>query len=146
MPHLQFEVSTAVPADERQRFAGWATERFADVMETGTGHVAVTIRDETALSLGRAAADEPVAVLNADVRAGRTAEQRETYAAATIEAFASRFEVPRRNAYVVYTEHPGTDFHLAEGPLATWSDEEAETGAEPAGDGESGASPDRSGE
>ncbi len=146
MPHLQFEVSTDLTPEDRRDFADWATERFADVMETGTGHVAVTIRDTAALSLGRAGENEPVAILNADVRAGRTADQRETYAEAVIDAFASRWDVPRRNAYVVYTEHPGADFHLEEGPLASWSDEESETGAEPAAQAEQGGSRDGTGE
>jgi len=121
MPHLQFEVSRPVSADEARSFTSWATERYADVMATGTGHVAVTIMDEAAVALGRAGGDEPVAVLNADVRAGRTADQRETYATAVIEAFEERWGVPPENAYVIYTEHPGKDFVLAEGPLDAWS-------------------------
>ncbi|MEF8777024.1 MAG: phenylpyruvate tautomerase MIF-related protein [Haloarculaceae archaeon] len=132
MPHVQSVVSTDVPAADRQRVTDWATGRFADVMETGTGHVAVTVRDDAALRLGRADEAEPVALLNADVRAGRTAAQRECYAEAVIEALANHRDVPRGKAYVVYTEHPGEDFHLAEGPLASSSDEKAETGAESA--------------
>lgn len=131
MPHLQFELTTGPAADERRRFTDWVTERFASVMETGTGHVAVTVRDVPAggLSLGRAPIDEPAAVLNADIRAGRSAAQRRTFATAVIERLATQFDIPAEHCYVVYTEHPGEDFHLAEGTLESWTDAEADEGA-----------------
>ena len=122
MPHLQFEVTERVP--DTREFAAWVTDRYADVMDTGTGHVAVTIRDEAALALGRAGADDPVAVLNADVRAGRSFDQRETFAGAAMDAMVERWGVDREHCYVVYTEHPGEDFLLSEGPLAGWSEGE----------------------
>lgn len=130
MPHLQFELSESPAPDERRRFVEWVTDRFAEVMETGTGHVAVTVRESVGdLSLGRAPDGEPVAVLNADIRAGRSSEQRREFATSVIERLDARFDVPAEHCYVVYTEHAGEDFHLAEGPLAGWSDEEASDGA-----------------
>lgn len=131
MPHLQFELTTAPEPAERRRFADWVTERFADVMETGTGHVAVTVRAVPAggLTLGRAPADEPVAVLNADVRAGRSADQRRAFATSVVEQLTRQFDIPPEHCYVVYTEHPGEDFHLAEGRLEGWSEREAYDGA-----------------
>jgi len=128
MPHLQFEISEPLDGPV-EPFAAWATELYADVMETGTGHVAVTVRDGARLSLGRAGADEPVAVLNADIRAGRSADQRRELAAAVIEELEKRWGVPSENTYVVYTEHPGEDFHLEEGALKSWSDSESDEGA-----------------
>jgi len=128
MPHLQFEVTESVDGTP-ERFVEWVTERYAEVMETGTGHVCVTVRDRAVLSLGRAGADEPVAVLNADIRAGRSADQRREFAGAVIETLGDRWGVPAENVYVVYTEHPGEDFHLAEGPLDSWSDRESDDGA-----------------
>lgn len=131
MPHLQFELGRSVTADQRDALAAWATERFAAEMGTGTGHVAVTVRAyaDGGLTLGRAPAGEPVAVLNADIRAGRSADQREAFARAVIDRFDSRFDVPREHCYVVFTEHPGEDFHLAEGPLESWTRAEEESGA-----------------
>jgi len=129
MPHLQFEVSGPLDGGAGGPFAEWTTELYADVMETGTGHVCVTVRDGARLSLGRAGTDEPVAVLNADIRAGRSAEQRRNLAVAVIEELGDRWGVPAENVYVVYTEHPGEDFHLAEGRLDSWPDSEREEGA-----------------
>jgi len=128
MPHLQFEVTEPLAGDI-EPFAAWVTDLYADVMDTGTGHVGVTVRDGGALALGRAGADEPVAFLNADIRAGRSAAQRRELAVAVIEAMDDRWGVPPENAYVVYTEHPGEDFHLEEGSLDSWTDAEGGGGA-----------------
>lgn len=130
MPHLQFELTDRIDADERTTFATWVTEHYADVMDTGTGHVGVTIRDGATLALGRVPADEPVAFLNADVRAGRSPEQRRTLAIAVIEEITDRWDVPAENQYVIYTEHPGEDFHLREGALDSWTAEERRAASE----------------
>jgi len=136
MPHLQFEVSSELPAETKREFAAWVTDRYAADMDTTTGHVAVTIREfeRAALALGRVERNEPVAVVNADVRGGRSADQRRAFAEQVISGLESRFSIPESNAYVVYTEHPGEDFHLAEGPLESWGpSDDPETG-DPADD------------
>jgi phenylpyruvate tautomerase PptA (4-oxalocrotonate tautomerase family) len=127
MPHLEFTVSEPV-ADARP-VVDWITDRYAAVMDTGTGHVAVTVRDDAGLSMGRADPGDPVAVLDADVRAGRSPEQRRDLAAAVVARLDEEWDVPPANTYVVYTEHPGEDFHLAEGPLGSWSADEEGPGA-----------------
>jgi 5-carboxymethyl-2-hydroxymuconate isomerase len=129
MPHLRFE-TTSAPVD-RAGFVEWVTAEFADAMETGTGHVGVSIRvcDRSELSLGRAASDEDVVLVDADIRAGRSEEQRRTLATSIIESVSERWSVSASNVYLVYTEHAGRDFHLAEGALTSWDEEEAETGA-----------------
>jgi hypothetical protein len=131
MPHLQFEFNRPLSGETREGLADWATQTYADVMETGTGHVAVSIAEHPpyGLSLGRADAGEPIAILNADVRDGRTFGQRERFATAVIDRFTSEFEIPRDHCYVVYTEHPGHDFILDEGALESWGDDGAETGS-----------------
>jgi phenylpyruvate tautomerase PptA (4-oxalocrotonate tautomerase family) len=121
MPHLCFRISESLGDSEVGPFVDRVTELYADVMDTGTGHVAVTVRDDDTLTLGRADPGEVVAVLDADIRAGRSAEQRRELATAIIDELADRWGVPAANTYVVYTEHPGEDFHLEAGPLASWS-------------------------
>lgn len=123
MPHLQFELNRPLSAEDREHLSDWATEAYADSMETGTGHIAVSIREQptAALAIGRVDHGDPVAVLNADVRAGRTFGQRERFANAVIDQLEAQFDIPRDNCYVIYTEHPGEDFFLAEGALESWS-------------------------
>jgi phenylpyruvate tautomerase PptA (4-oxalocrotonate tautomerase family) len=129
MPHLQFEVSEPLADDAVDAFVDRVTALFAEHMDTGTGHVAVTVRDDSRVALGRAGESEPVAVLDADIRAGRTTDQRRALATDSIAALDDRFGVPPANCYVVYTEHPGEDFHLDEGPLNSWDAAEDESGA-----------------
>lgn len=125
MPHLQFEVTESLSEDDVTSFAGWVTDLYAEIMDTGTGHVGVTVRDDARLALGRAGREEPVAFCNADVRAGRSFEQRRELATTIIEELAEQWAVPTENSYVIYTEHPGEDFHLREGALDSWSAAEA---------------------
>jgi phenylpyruvate tautomerase PptA (4-oxalocrotonate tautomerase family) len=133
MPHLAFELGRSVSDGERVAFIDWVTERFAETMGTGTGHVAVSVHEfggsGGGLGLGRAPLDEPVAVLSADIREGRSADQRADFASAVIDRLDTQFGVAPEHCYVVFTEHPGEDFHLAEGPLRSWSGDEGETGA-----------------
>jgi phenylpyruvate tautomerase PptA (4-oxalocrotonate tautomerase family) len=51
MPHLQFEASVELPAEGKRAFAEWVTDRYATETDTGTGHVAVTIREREGHSL-----------------------------------------------------------------------------------------------
>lgn len=129
MPHLRFE-TTAEPED-RTAFVEWVTEQFAEIMETGTGHVGVSIRvcDRTDLALGRATDDEDVVLVDADIRAGRSEKQRRVLATSIIETVSESWGVLASNVYLVYTEHEGIDFHLTEGTLTSWDESESETGA-----------------
>lgn len=132
MPHLQFE-TTADPTDaERQEFADRVTELYADHMETGTGHVAVTLQvlDDAAFSLGRLDAGEAALMLNADIREGRSFDQKRGFVLAAFEAAADHLGVPASNAYAVLTEHTGEEFHEYDRVLSGWDDAEATEGAD----------------
>lgn len=130
MPHLQFELSESVSGEEAESFVNWVTELYSDVMDTGTGHIGVTIRDEATIALGRADPDEPVAFLNGDIRSGRSFEQRRELAVTIMEELADRWAISTENMYVIYTEHKGEDFLLREGALQSWDAEEADGGPE----------------
>ncbi|MEF8783089.1 MAG: hypothetical protein V5A39_08340 [Haloarculaceae archaeon] len=52
MPHLTFEVSEQLDGGDVEPFADWVTERYAEMMDTGTGHVAVTVHDDATLAEG----------------------------------------------------------------------------------------------
>jgi|AntRauTorcE11898_2_1112593.scaffolds.fasta_scaffold13028_2 phenylpyruvate tautomerase PptA (4-oxalocrotonate tautomerase family) len=132
MPHLQFELTESVSDSEAQSFVLWVTDLYSDVMDTGTGHIGVTIRDEATIALGRADPDKPVAFLNGDIRAGRSFEQRRELAVTIMDELADRWGVPTENTYVIYTEHPGEDFLLREGALDSWSAKEGDGGSDSA--------------
>lgn len=131
VPHLQFETTCSLDSDAKRAFAGEITDLYADHMDTGTGHVAVTVRTLEAggFSLGRLDRDEEAVMLNADIRAGRSVDQQRAFILATFDTAHEQWGVPTANMYAVVTEHAGEQFHEYDRVLSGWSTEEAETGA-----------------
>ncbi len=108
MPLLQFDIARTLSATERTSFAERVTEFYTTEMATTSGHVAVTIRerDPSEMHLGRAV-DGPLLFLDAEIRQGRSFEQKRAFALATMEYAADEFDIPEENMKVVFTEHPG---------------------------------------
>lgn len=129
MPHLQFEISKAITNEEKREFMQWVTQQYSEILETGTGHIGITLRTYASadLFLGRVTdQSQGIAFLNADIRKGRTPEQRRKFALQVMEEINRRWSVPQANMYVIYTEHGGEDFHLYEKVLDSWTDQEAQ--------------------
>jgi phenylpyruvate tautomerase PptA (4-oxalocrotonate tautomerase family) len=124
VPLLQFDTTLDLTPEERQSFTADVTELYADEMATTTGHVAVVLREQesAALSLGRAV-DGPLLFLNADVRAGRSFERKRNFALATMDLARERFDVPRENLKVVFSEHAGEDMMGVDRVGGDWSEE-----------------------
>ena len=122
MPHLQFELNFTPSRDEKRDFAAAVKQHFARVMNTGTDHIGITLRCYAAedLSFGRAGQDGQIAFLNADIRVGRTAEQKRELCLAIMAELASRWGLPQESIYVIYTEHDGPDFQLSDRVLPSW--------------------------
>jgi hypothetical protein len=124
MPHLAFHLDFAPPPEERQRFGAAVVRHFADAMDTGTDHVGVSIATYPRgdLVFGRAEqAERGIAFLDADIRAGRTREQRRRFSLAVMAELERSFGVPQRNVYVVFTEHDGEHFHMDDRVLPSWT-------------------------
>ena len=93
-------------------------------MDTGTDHIGVTVRcyGRDDLVFGRAAqADGRIAFLNADIRLGRTKDQKRRLALAIMAEIERTWGVPQRSVYVIYTEHDGENFQLSDRVLPSWS-------------------------
>ena len=56
MPHLQFEINKKLNKDLKEKFIKFVEVSFSEIMQTGTDHVAISIREfeKSNLSLGRA--------------------------------------------------------------------------------------------
>jgi len=107
MPHLQFEIKTEVAAADKTAFAVRAGQ-FAHVMDTGTDHISIAIREcgTYDLSIGRVTDPERgVALVNADLRQGRTIEQRRTLVLGFIDLLQNILDIPPAHVYVTLTEH-----------------------------------------
>jgi phenylpyruvate tautomerase PptA (4-oxalocrotonate tautomerase family) len=124
MPHLQFELNFTPSAEEKRRFAAAVVRHFATVMDTGTDHVAVTLRTYGPDDLTFGRAEQPgrgVAFVNADIRRGRTADQKRRLALAFMDELQATWGVPKRSVYVIYTEHDGENFQMDDRVLPSWS-------------------------
>ena len=87
------------------------------VVDTGTDHINISIRELGTCNLSIGRAIEPkkgMAIVNAGIRKERSMEQRRTPALGFIELLYKYLGIPREHVYVTLTEHKGEDFHLAE--------------------------------
>ena len=124
MPHLQFDLNFAPTAREKSRFARAVVRHFAGIMDTGTDHIAITFRCYRRGDLVFGRAERPakgIAFLDADIRTGRTPEQKRRLALAIMGELEKTWGVPTRSVYVVYTEHDGESFQLDDRVLPSWS-------------------------
>jgi phenylpyruvate tautomerase PptA (4-oxalocrotonate tautomerase family) len=124
MPHLQFEMNFPATAEEKIRFASAAVRYFSEIMDTGTDHIAVTLRchGPEDLTFGRAApSGGRTAFVNADIRLGRTPSQKRLLALAYVDEIVRTWKVAREAVYVIYTEHDGENFQLSDRVLPSWS-------------------------
>lgn len=127
MPHLQFELNFTPTQDEKKDFAAKVIDNFSTIMDTGTDHIGITFRcyGTHDLVFGRAENPEQgIAFLNADIRMGRTEEQKRELALAIMRDLNRAWTIPLANIYVVYTEHDGPDFQLDDRVLPSWSEGE----------------------
>jgi hypothetical protein len=126
MPYLTLDTTCELTPDQRRACTAALTERYAAEMATGTDHVAVAVREHPpeAMSLGRAV-DGPIAVLDADVRRGRSFERRRSFALAAIDWLAEEWSVPRPNLKVAFTEHDGDRLMGADRVGGEWSPDES---------------------
>ena len=124
MPHLQFEMNFPVTKEEKTRFSASVIRHFAEIMDTGTDHIAVTMRcfAPEDLVFGRAApSGGRTAFVNADIRLGRTRDQKRLLAHAYIDEIARTWGLASEAVYVIYTEHDGENFQLSDRVLPSWS-------------------------
>jgi len=127
MPHLQFEINRSLADAEKIAFAGKVRQLFSEVMDTGTDHISISVREFGThnLSIGRVRDPEKgVALVNADIRAGRTLEQRRRLSLGFMDLLHATWGIPKEQMYVTLTEHKGEDFHLLEKYLASWQEGE----------------------
>ena len=127
MPHLQFEINRCLTDRDKIDFAENVRELFATVMDTGTDHISISIREFGTYNLSIGRADEPekgIALVNADIRSGRTLEQRRNLCLGFMDLLEETWDIPKEQMYVTLTEHKGEDFHLLERYLASWQEGE----------------------
>ncbi len=123
MPHLQFEINKKVSDDIKKSFCEKIRESFSKIMDTQTGHIAISIREYEPfnLSIGRVDIGDEVCLMNLDIREGRTIEKRRELALVYMSIVKDEFKIPNNNQYITFTQHDGEDFHLIEKYLSSWA-------------------------
>ena len=91
-------------------------------MQTGTDHIAITIREleKESLSLGRAGENESICLMNFDIRSGRTKKQKIELVKKLISGVEKFFQIKKSNQYVTFTNHKGIEFNFYEKSLLNW--------------------------
>tara|TARA_B100000963_G_C22594929_1_gene657359 strand:- start:328 stop:720 length:393 start_codon:yes stop_codon:yes gene_type:complete len=122
MPHLQFDFNKKLKDSQKEKFIQFVKETFADVMQTGEGHIAISIREfpKISLNLGRVKIGEQVCLMNFDIREGRTKEQKRKFVRTIMQEVEKTFEIKLNNQYATYSSHPAVDFNLYEKFLKNW--------------------------
>ena len=123
MPHLQFEINRCLVDAEKTSFANQVRQLYSEVMDTGTDHISISIREFGTHNLSIGRAKEPqqgIVVVNADIRKGRTMQSRRTLTLGFISLLHKTWGIPKEQMYVTLTEHKGEDFHLSDKYLASW--------------------------
>ena len=126
MPHLQFEFNQPVDRQTKDLFANGVRERFAEIMDTGTDHIAISIReyDKYSLTIGRVNPEDNICLMNLDIREGRTIVQRRELALSYMNLVETLLNIAPSHQYITFTQHPGEDFHLIEKYLGSWEPDE----------------------
>ena len=127
MPHLQIDINKNVGDDVKKNIATRFKVLFSKTMDTGTDHIATSIREFDTYNLDIGRVKDPkqgVALINADIREGRELEKRRKLALGFIEIINELLNIPVENIYVTFSEHKGEDFHLHERYLSSWQENE----------------------
>ena len=122
MPHLQFDINKKLDGGVKQKFIKFVEDSFSEIMETGTDHIAISIREEekSNLSLGRTKKNQDICLMNLDIRSGRKKEQIEKLVKTLMVGVDKIFKVKVSNQYTTITNHPGNEFNLFEKSLGNW--------------------------
>ena len=122
MPHLQFDINKKVDQSSKLSFITYVEDKFSSIMETGSDHIAISIRehDESNLSLGRTKSREHVCLINLDIRSGRSNIQKINLIKSLITGVNKIFGIKKNNQYVTLTNHLGQEFNFYEKSLNDW--------------------------
>ena len=122
MPHLQFEINKKLKKKSKQEFIIFIEKNFSNVMQTGTDHIAITLREleKENVSLGRVKNNDHVCLMNLDIRLGRTKKQKLELVKTFIIGVERIFGIHRNNQYITFSNHQGIDFNFYEKSLSNW--------------------------
>jgi|TARA_B100000287_G_C20630600_1_gene779659 phenylpyruvate tautomerase PptA (4-oxalocrotonate tautomerase family) len=122
MPHLQFEINKKLNKKDKIKFIDFIEDSFSKIMQTGTDHIAISIKEleKENLSLGRAKNNNLICLMNLDIRSGRTKDQKIKLVKSFISGVEKFFGIKKQFQYVTFTNHDGVEFNFFEKSLSEW--------------------------
>jgi phenylpyruvate tautomerase PptA (4-oxalocrotonate tautomerase family) len=128
MPYLHLDLPLSVAPRDRAEIAGRLARLYATVMETNPERVTVAFRElgeNGVLRIGSDGSPETVVMVQADIRRGRPAEQRERLGEAVAELLGEALGCSASRIVIEFTQHAGDEFWREGGLGADWSPSEA---------------------
>ena len=122
MPHLQFEINKKLKKNCKQKFIAFIEESFSKIMQTGTDHIAITLREleKENISLGRVHKNDTLCLMNLDIRSGRSKEQKIELVKTFMHGVEKFLKINKNNQYITFTNHKGIEFNFYEKSLSDW--------------------------
>lgn len=122
MPHLQFEINKKLKKNCKQKFIAFIEESFSKIMQTGTDHIAITLREleKENISLGRVHKDDTLCLMNLDIRSGRSKKQKIELVKTFMHGVEKFLKINKNNQYITFTNHKGIEFNFYEKSLSDW--------------------------
>ena len=122
MPHLQFEINKKLKKDCKQKFIVFIEESFSKIMQTGTDHIAITLREleKENISLGRVHKNDTLCLMNLDIRSGRSKKQKIELVKTFMHGVEKFLKINKNNQYITFTNHKGIEFNFYEKSLSDW--------------------------
>ena len=122
MPHLQFEINKKLKKNCKQKFIAFIEESFSKIMQTGTAHIAITLREleKENISLGRVHKNDTLCLMNLDIRSGRSKKQKIELVKTFMHGVEKYLKINKNNQYITFTNHKGIEFNFYEKSLSDW--------------------------
>ena len=122
MPHLQFEINKKLKKSCKQKFIAFIEESFSKIMQTGTDHIAITLREleKENISLGRVHKNDTLCLMNLDIRSGRSKKQKIELVKTLMHGVEKYLKINKNNQYITFTNHKGIEFNFYEKSLSDW--------------------------
>ena len=122
MPHLQFEINKKLKKSCKQKFIAFIEESFSKIMQTGTDHIAITLREleKENISLGRVHKNDTLCLMNLDIRSGRSKKQKIELVKTFMLGVEKFIKINKNNQYITFTNHKGIEFNFYEKSLSDW--------------------------
>ena len=116
MPHLQFEINKKLKKNCKQKFIAFIEESFSKIMQTGTDHIAITLREleKENISLGRVHKNDTLCLMNLDIRSGRSKKQKIELVKTFMHGVEKFLKINKNNQYITFTNHKGIEFNFYE--------------------------------